>query len=341
MSRTLYFQLPKTKRVINFGPILTTPWVIGFRGEAQWFFPYFWAQGMTFKDMTPAFKTVTLDPHTGNTVLNKNGRPKKLIDPFVFLDQQKGFITNAWGLSNPGLDYCIRYWKKEKAPFVVSVVSLKTESVKERLEEIQIIARKLRDMYNETQVPFAIQFNAGCPTAGAHNKSSKGDIIYEAIETALALKNITRLPIIYNCSPVTPLDLLLKICGHWDALWIGNTIPFGHEFEPGQPSIDWTTLTPNGESPLNKRGLKPKGGFSGHAATRITGHLIELLDNSGVDLPIIASNSIRTPDDVDYFFGSTSYKVKAVAMGSIAFTNPGQMRACTLRAHQWASGEVL
>jgi dihydroorotate dehydrogenase len=303
---------------IFFGSIINTPWVRGFYGELPWFFPYFQCRGACWKDVTFAAKTVTLYPHKGRVPLKKNGRPKYPLTRFVYWKPFQDFMVNAWALSNPGLVYCLAEWESREKPFIISVISLQ-KTLQGRLAEMKSIAKLLLFFAKQVSSPFAIQFNGGCANAGAHNSQDEEDNITEIIETAKILRDVG-MPIIFNCSPVISSSIIKEVYPFWSALWVGNVVPWGHH------AIDWSAITPNGISPLQARGLGVSGGYSGPASKPLVISFIQNLQEEKVVIPIIASNGIRTPDDVHDFFKASPH-VRAVGVGSIAYTNPADMSA--------------
>ena len=313
------FTITKTglsSHITHFGPVFCAPWVRGFYKEEPWFYFFFRILGMRWSNTTFMAKTVTLEPHNGNVPLKKNGKPKFLLSRYVYWNPFKKNMVNSFGLSNPGLYYCIRQWKEYQDPFVISIMSLK-EHRQERDDEVRLVVSKLQDFaQNDALTSFAVQFNAGCPNAGAHNTEDVQSLLDELHTRAAQLKKIG-MPIFLNCSPAMPLEIILTVHKDWDAIIIGNTIMFGHECIQ-----DWTRVTYDGVSPLIKRGLNVLGGYSGKEATPISVALIRALRENGVSTPIIGGNSIQSKANVDAFHDAGA---NGIIIGSLALNNPLEM----------------
>lgn len=302
----------ESARTVHFGTVFCAPWVRGFYKEEPWFYIFLRALDLTWKQTTFMAKTVTLFAHKGNVPLKRNGKPKYLWSNYVYWNPLRRFMVNSFGLSNPGFHYCAQIWKKFTEPYVISVITLE-ETRTGRDEEFKLFIQALVDFAKESSVAFAIQYNAGCPNAGAHNNAAHKELIDEIDVRANQLRSVG-MPILLNCSPAMPFDILMDTYIKWDGLIVGNTIAFGHPCIP-----DWTKITFDGISPLMKRGLNVAGGYSGKEATSISVALIKKLRDNGVDVPIIGGNSIQSTADVDAFRKAGA---NAIMLGSIALNNP-------------------
>lgn len=315
---------------IDFGPVFNCSFARGFYGEWIPHNLWFYLQGGTWRGATFVAKTVTLDRHLGNVPLSKSGRPIFPFSRYVYWTPWSKDMFNAFGLSNPGVTTCLPYWQKFRKPFLISFTSIHP-APQERFREVSQLCTILHDELRKFRAPFGIILNFGCPNEGAYRDMDGNNLAEEAILFAEHIQSNIGLPVIFNCSPVMPLDVLVKVAEVYDALWPGNTIPFGH------PSIDWQALGYNNQSPLQKRGLTPAGGYSGPAATPVSCDLIRSLREAGVTKPIIASNHIGNLKDLLDFreAGASDY-----GLGSIFYTDPKNMRNIIATCHRYAEEEI-
>lgn len=273
-------------------------------------------------------KTLTLSAKPGFMPLRDDGTtPKELLPRCIWTNLlYGGEMMNAVGLSNFGADFYFRsgYYRLIQDPFFISFSLLcPAEDRSGRLAELRAFCTLLK-----RYLPFGsmvmLQLNFGCPNSG-HNLSD----FWQEICTLVALaKSVLNIPIFINTNALMPTSVFLDVAraGDVDGLWIGNTIPFR---EPSTlEKIDWSRF---GEvSPIRRRGIEADGGLSSPQCLPLTIEKVQELRDSGVHLPIVAGNGIRTQEDVDALQGAGA---DAVFIGSLAIVRPYRMRSIIAYAH--------
>ena len=320
------------KEQVAFGPIFCAVGARGFFGEGYPFHEYWRCAGMTWEGTGFAGKTLTLEPRRGkkfgeqgNMSLRSNGlTPEELFPRSIWTNfGNGGEMINAVGLSNFGARFYLgkgRYWKIKK-PFFLSVM-LVSEDSNERLDELIQFCRLL-ERYLPFNAPVALQINFGCPNSG-HNLSRFYAEICTLIETA---KSLLGIPIVANTNALMPTPILVEAARIADALWIGNTIPFGDK-EAGR-HIDWSRF--GKVSPIRKRGIPADGGLSSPSCLSLTLEKVRALRDSGITIPIVGGNGIRTIEDLDMLYQTGC---DAVFVGSLGVVRPWRMPGIIRAAHE-------
>jgi dihydroorotate dehydrogenase len=275
---------------------------------------------MTWKRTGFAGKTLTLEPRRGkkfdeegNMPLRDDGlTPEELFPRSIWVDfKNGGRMINVVGLSNFGADFYLRTGRYHSInePFFLSFMPVAKDPSGREAELrafCQLLVRHL-----PFRAPVALQINFGCPNTG-HDPSEFYAEIYTLIETA---KSLLGIPIVANTNALMPTAILIETARIADALWIGNTIPFGDK--GAGRYIDWSRF---GEiSPVRKRGLPADGGLSGPECLPLTLEKVRDLRNGGVTIPIVGGNGIRTTEDLKKLY-QTNYNT--IFVGSLNIVKP-------------------
>ena len=320
------------KEQTAFGPIFCAVGARGFFGEGYPFHPYWRYAGMTWKRTGFAGKTLTLEPRRGkkfdeegNMPLRDDGlTPEELFPRSIWVDfKNGGRMINAVGLSNFGADFYLRTGRYHSInePFFLSFMPVAKDPSGREAELkafCQLLAR-----YLPFRAPVALQINFGCPNTG-HDPSEFYTEICTLIETA---KSLLGIPIVANTNALMPTAILIETARIADALWIGNTIPFGDK--GAGRYIDWSRF--GKISPIRKRGLPADGGLSGPECLPLTLEKVRDLRNSGVTVPIVGGNGIRTIEDLKKLHRAGC---GGVFVGSLGVVKPWRMGGIIRAAHE-------
>jgi dihydroorotate dehydrogenase len=325
-------------RGIEYGSVFCAPGARGFApvkegdGAGDYFIDRVWRYlGLTWKGTTFCSKTVTLDPREGSMPMGEDRlTPRELFPRCIWFNPLTGDVVNNVGLSNPGLPFMLKtgQWQALDEPFCISIGMVgdqQTYRLRELDSSIDLLGQHLPDFSAKDRV--AIQVNFGCPNVHG-TKSGQRFVPVNSMEVSDVIAKLNRrldLPLIANFSPVAEIDLILAAARHdgCDALWIANTIPWGH------PDIDWQRRFGTTISPLVKRGFGP-GGYSGSAATPITCRTIKQLRALGVSKPIVGGNSVRRISDVGLFADAGA---DSIALGTGARARPWRMKGIIAEAY--------
>ena len=303
-------------RGIPFGSVFCAPGALGFFGEGYRYthllrrlFGDGW-QGVTF-----AAKTTTLQQRAGNLPLRADGITlQELFPRSIYVDPISGHVVNGVGLSGPGVRFLLAQnrWQQRTEPFVLSWAAVGVTSV-EREYEITSLTELTRRYRPTFRAPFAVQLNCGCPNTGRPDELSAAEI-GDWLQIASGLN----MPLIVNVSVVTPIETLLQLAAlpQCEALWIANTIPWGHA------SIDWQRLFGSTVSPLIRRGLNDPGGLSGPACLPHALERVYQCRRAGVDKPIIAGNGIQSVEDAERVLAAGA---DGIALGIVGMVRPLQL----------------
>ena len=276
----------------------------GFYGEGYPFHRYWRFLGMDWTGTGFSGKTLTFLPRRGSKHTGPDGKPEKgnmelksdgvtpveMFPKCIYVNLASGEIINAVGLSNFGMEFYLgsgMYHRLEE-PFFISVA---LDAVGDSEQEAEIIAIcDLLKRFMPFKAPFALQVNYGCPNSG-HDLSS----FYNTMANQVGLfKSLLEVPVFVNTNALMPLLVLKEVSMIADGLWIGNTIPWRAPETINK--IDWDAR--GNVSPLRLRGIEVDGGLSSHSCLQFTLDLVAGLRDSGVSIPIIAGNGIRTVEDV-------------------------------------------
>lgn len=302
-------------RDIEFGQLFCAPGARGFYGEGYPFHQYWRFLGMSWHNTTFVAKTMTLEPRAGNMPLGKDGiTPIEFLPKCIAVEPFSGHVVNAVGLSNPGAQalFASKRWEKLSQPFMLSFMSV-APSADERLKELNDYVDSALPYVDRLKTRVAHQLNFGCPNAGLHLQE-----LNEEIGEALRIASRLNVPVVANFNPVTPLSILQMTAEHpdCDALWIANTVPWGH------PGIDWKRIWGSTESPLTRRGLPSAGGLSGPACLPFTLDAVVGLRKAGVTKPIVAGNGIQSVRAAKQVMQAGA---SGIAIGAIAIVRPWRM----------------
>ncbi len=301
----------------KYGSVFCATGARGFYGEGYPFHRYWKYLGMDWRGTGFSGKTLTLLPRRGkafgedgNMPLREDGTtPKEFAPKCIWVDFMRGEMANAVGLSNFGAAFYLRsgaYYSITQ-PFFISFMAVAGDA-SGREAELRDFCALLRP-YLPFRASVALQINFGCPNSG-HDLAEFKDEICTQTETA---KSMLGIPVVINCNALMPTSVLVEVSRVADGLWVGNTIPFF-----GTDQIDWS---PYGKvSPIRRRGVAADGGLSSPACLPLTIQKVWELRESGVSIPIVAGNGIRTETDIDVLS-----LADAVFIGSLAVVRPHHM----------------
>lgn len=313
------------KEQATFEPIFCAVGARGFFGEGYPFHSYWRFAGMTWEGTGFAGKTLTLEPRrgrefneAGNMPLRNDGlTPQEFFPRSIWVDPSNGgCIINAVGLSNFGADFYFRTrrYNQRDRPFFVSFMPVANDPSGREAELREFC--QLFSSYLPFRAPVALQINFGCPNTG-HDPSEFYAEICTLIEMAKSL--LRNIPIVANTNALMPTMILAEVARIADALWIGNTIPFGDKAT--SQHIDWSRF--GAVSPIRKRGIQADGGLSGPECLPITLETVFALRDSNVTIPIVGGNGIRTIQDIERLHQAGC---NAVFIGSVSIFRPWGMK---------------
>lgn len=300
---------------IKFGSVFCATGARGFYGEGYPFHKY-WKKylGMDWSGTGFAGKTVTLLPVPGNMPLLPDGTtPRESIPRSIWINFWRGEMINAVGLSNAGAAFYLRngYYSRIKNPFFLSFICM-AKDTPGREAELSTFCLLLK-RYLPFRAPVALQINCGCPNSG-HDLSELQKEICSWVEIAKAILGI---PVVINTNAFMPTEIFLEAARVADGFWIGNTIPYGDQ---RATDIDWSLY--GDMSPIRRRGIDADGGLSSPQCLPFTVRKVRELRASGVTLPIVAGNGIRSRRNVEDLRDAGA---DAVFVGSLAVVRPWAM----------------
>lgn len=236
---------------------------------------------------THVMKTITLLPRKGNF---RWWKPWETVKP-IWRGLKIVGTVNAFGLTNPGLDWFLQKVAPRicyTIPLVASVFSDSEDSPK----ELGITASKLG------KFPFVgIEYNTSCPNA-KHGIQKNVEKIAEGVD---AIEQNCDLPRILKVSVAQDVEAIITAVKKKIQAISINSVP-------------WNMIFPGRESPLAKFG---GGGVSGKIAQPITWALAEELQ-SITDVPIIVPSMWDYKD-----IGNRRAKgFKAFSFGSVFLCKP-------------------
>lgn len=270
-------------------------------------------------------KTTTLLDRAGNMPLEPDGvTPMERFPKSIQLYPFSGHTLNAVGLSGPGAPYLLDQgkWQKRVDPFMISfmtVAQTKAERIEELRRFVELLLRHLPGFNPDT---VALQLNFACPNTG-HDLEERYAELQDMLDIAASLD----IPIVVNFNPVVPTDVILIAERHpaCDAIWIGNTVPWG------TPGIEWKRFNRlkrrlqrrPAASPLRHRGISVDGALSGPACLPLTIKKVEEARRAGVKKPIIAGNGIQKWQDLYLLWEAGA---SGVALGIVFMLRPWRGR---------------
>lgn len=310
---------------IEYGQVFCAPGALGFFGEGyRYSYLLRGLLGDIWQGVTFSAKTTTLQQRLGNLPLRADGTTLREWFPrSVYVDPISGHVVNGVGLSGPGVRFLLAQdrWQQRTEPFVLSWAAVGATRA-EREHEIAALTELTRQYRSTFRAPFAVQLNAGCPNTGRPDELTVAEI-GDWLQIASGLN----VPLIVNTNVVIPVETLLKIAAlpYCAALWIANTIPWGH------PAIDWQRRFGSIISPLTRRGLPEPGGLSGPACLPHALERVRACKEAGLTLPIIAGNGIQSVADAKRVFAAGA---DAIAVGIVGMVRPWRLP----RIVAWARG---
>jgi dihydroorotate dehydrogenase len=335
----------------NFGQIFCATGARGFYGEGYPFHKLWKYTGMNWRGTGFSGKTLTLESRRGqefgepgNMPLEEDGvTPKELMPRSIWTSfRNGGEMVNAVGLAGFGARFYLQTgnFHRIKKPFSLSFMTLANDA-SGREAELREFCVLLRG-YLPFKTSVVLQINFGCPNSG-HDLSKFYSEICGLVEIA---KSILGIPVIPNVNALMPTSVLVEIARIADGLWIGNTIPW-----KSTDQIDWSRY---GERSPVRNQLDPirwewneekqmhlpvemrkkdaiDGGLSSPVCLPITIEKVQDLRDSGVTVPIIAGNGIRTRKDISDL---KEVRCNAVFVGSLAVVRPHRMKGIISFAHE-------
>lgn len=262
---------------------LTASGAMGYDGEG-WFWERYGLRPLGCMDMdtcTHVTKTITLQPWSGNF---------RWYRPWSVIRFINDGVVNAFGLTNPGLDW----WenevgqKIERQKLIVSITSFILAA-----DEIMVLASHLADY----QI-VGVEYNASCP----NKKTSERFTADTVLRHCEAVKRHCCHPLLFKGGVTSDWDYLLpRLRGIAEAINL-NSVP-------------WIVAFPGQKSPLARYG---GGGVSGKAAQPHNWPLIKRLQGL-TDIPVIGCSAWEE-NDMDKLL--TDYHVPAIALGAICLRHP-------------------
>lgn len=303
-------------RGIEYGRVFCAPGSLGFFGEGYRYSHLLRRLlGDSWRGVTFAAKTTTLQQWVGNMPLRADGITLREWFPrSVCVYPFSGHVVNGVGLSGPGVRFLLAQhrWQQRTEPFVLSWAAVgATRAYREHeIASLTSLTRRYRSTF---QAPFAVQLNCGCPNTGRADELSVAEIA-----CWLQIASGLNVPLIVNLSVVTPVETLLRLAAlpQCEALWIANTIPWGH------PDIDWQRLFGSTISPLIRRGLAEPGGLSGPACLPFALERVRACKKARLTLPIIAGNGIQSVADAERVLATGA---DGIALGIVGLLRPWRL----------------
>lgn len=335
---------------VNFGTIFCATGSRGFCGEGYPFHKLWKHAGLCWKETGFSGKTMTRLPRRGpefgepgNMPLKKDGvTPQELLPRSIWTSfQNDGEMFNAVGLAGFGLEFYLKTGNLYKItdPFFISIMLMALDASGQEAELREIC--EIINRYKPFKAPIALQINYGCPNSG-HKLDEYHSRICNQTEIT---KSLLGIPVVANVNALMPTDILIDVSRVADGLCIGNTIPW-----KGTDRIDWSRYGERSpirnqldpirlEIDLENRQIIPvekrskdmiDGGLSSPVCLPLTIEAVQKLRDSGVKIPIIAGNGIRTTKDI---FDLGKAGANAVFVGSLAVVRPLRMKGIISFAH--------
>jgi dihydroorotate dehydrogenase (NAD+) catalytic subunit len=229
-------------------------------------------------------KTITLRPREGNY---RWWKPWQTIRP-IWENWKIVGSVNAFGLSNPGIDW----WAREIGPKVDSSKIKLVGSIFGPPEDVAEMA----DIMNDFDL-VAVELNISCP-------NDKGDVLSNtamAMKSCEAVKKVCRHPMIVKLSVAHDFEEIVKaLDGIAEALSI-NSVP-------------WNIIFPGRRSPMARFG---GGGVSGPVARPFTWAFLKEL-KAITSIPVIGPSAWYYED----FPGLRALGARAISFSSIFLFHP-------------------
>ncbi len=283
--------------------------------------------GFAFNKMVFVAKTVTLKPRiypeSSNTELREGYKVKRFFPTSVWWSLKSvfsGYILNAVGLANPGLQQMLSYkkWQTRSDAFQISVMLMEA-TLETKIAEAHSICKMLNE-----QIPFdqthqyALQINFSCPNTGHAQEQDAKDIILILKIFREQLPDVALIPKFdLLVEPETIVNLKL----YCDAFCIANTIPFGKK----KDTQWWRRLFPNDTSPLLKYfNGRFAGGLSGSPLFPVLTEWLKNMEQIDASVVIIAGGGVMRKKDINQL--SQFAIVQGIALGSVAILRPWRLQ---------------
>lgn len=325
-------------RGIEFGDVIQASGTTNFDGKGWWYHHLLRPFGLSFKGSTFTSKTVTLMKKNGNMPLKSDGRtPLSLVPRCIIINHKELSVLNAVGLSNPGLEFALNqnWWYVIDSPFFISIAPI-SSSPAGKTAEIEVMCQMLRKAKNSThrkfRAPWGIQINTSCPNTEKDFHDAEVTVlsVLEGVSASLP-ENI---PVVIKLGPETDPLSAIRIAKHsrCDCLSFSNTMPFGSRpsWIKQSSHIPWKEIygtDKEDESPMQKRFIGSRGGYSGKYLLPIVCEWIRAVRDLGVKIPIIGGGGILKTEDAGHVIDSGA---DSVSIGSIAMLRPTKV-ASTIR----------
>jgi len=287
---------------------------------------YKFLPGYNFDGLNFVSKTATLKARKGNTKLKKDGfRIKSFYPRSIWVSLKSfwyGYMLNAIGLSNPGLEFMLKYdeWQKRSYEYFHISIQIESEKWQDIEYEINEICRLLNHYLPPSEYNYDIQMNDSCPNTehGIGIDEAKVTETQKKLELFQKLMPTTGVFVKYNALIET--QVLQRLKTYCKGYVISNTIPFGDK----SSWIDWNRWFKDGKSPLPQRLGKPfEGGLSGKIMFPVLLHKIESIQLADAGMHIIAGGGIMSKKQVDIL--SDYSVVKGIALGTVALLRPWRL----------------
>lgn len=230
-------------------------------------------------------KSVTLEPRSGN--------------PSPRIAETTAGIINAVGIQSKGVEAIIRYsipfYKQFTPPLIVSISADTSEDFVALAQQVTV------------EGVTAIEVNISCPNLEDNGKSY-AMVPHQTFRVMEKIRAVTHLPLFAKLTPNTN-DIVevakAAASAGADAVVVANTIL--------AMAIDLETRKPKVGNVM--------GGLSGPAIKPIIVRMVYQVANH-VEIPVIASGGIRTPEDaIEYMIAGAT----AVQVGTHNFVQPSGM----------------
>ncbi len=274
-------------------------------------------------------KTMTVMPRLGKMEMLPDGvTPLRLKPNCIHVNLITGNVLNAVGLSNPGARALFEtgIWQQRRDNFGISFAAV-SATPSEREEELKEFVALAPQYLQHFQGKVALHLNFGCPNTGVDNTN-----LVTEVHRALEISDRLHISIVLNFSPTVSSITLIECSKHpsCDALWPGNSIPWG------DPAIDWKRLYHSTTSPLTRRGFDSPGGLSGPACLPIALSKVRISWEHGCKKPLIVCNGIRKPKDVR---NAKLAQAAGIGLGSIAIVRPWLLTRVVREAYKCFGGK--
>ena len=294
---------------------------------------YFFVPGYNFKHCTFVAKTATLKPRVGNTDLRKQYKIRSWYPSSIWVSLYSfwhGYMLNAIGLSNPGLEFMLKKgdWQKREEHFHISL-QLEADTHDEITKEIKKIATLLKKYLDPKFYDYSIQVNVSCPNTEHDNTLDTKKLEQLKLIGRVFWIELPGVDLYYKWNSLVDTQILTSLKDVVKGNIISNTIPFG---DPSS-GINWENLFTHGQSPLPYRlGLRYEGGLSGLPIYPVLVKKLQEIEEKDPDINVIAGGGIMTKKQIDEL--SRFSCVKGVALGTVGLLRPWRVKKLSSYANK-------